>query len=132
MNRNKKLKITYWIVLLLFSFGMLSSSIPGILKSPSAIEYFCNVLKLPEYLLVFISVAKIIGLIPLYIPGYPRLKEWVYAGFAYDLIGAWYCSYRALNSLTATAPLLIFILFLFVLYYLHHRIQSSQKQNAAQ
>jgi len=28
--------------------------------------------------------------IALLIPGYPRIKEWVYAGFVYDLTGAIY------------------------------------------
>lgn len=42
------------------------------------------------YLLQGLAVAKAVGIIVLLIPGWPRIKEWVYAGFAYDLIGATY------------------------------------------
>ena len=42
----------------------------------------------PLYLLDILGVAKIIGIIILLVPRFPRLKEWAYAGFAIDLIGA--------------------------------------------
>ncbi|NII26540.1 DoxX family protein [Pseudoflavitalea sp. X16] len=122
-----KIKIAYWIVLVFITIGMLFSAVPSVLKLPYAVEHFCNVLKLPEYLLVFTGVIKIIGLITLYIPGYPRLKEWIFAGFTFDLIGAWYCNYSGLNSFAGTLPVLVYLLILFVLYYLYHRIHPTTK-----
>ena len=41
-------------------------------------------------MITFLDVAKILGVIAILIPGYPRLKEWAYAGLAFDLIGATY------------------------------------------
>jgi len=125
--KNKKFKIAYWVVLVFITIGMLFSAVPSVLKLPYAVEHFCHVLKLPEYLLVFTGVIKIIGLIALYIPGYPRLKEWIFAGFTFDLIGAWYCNYTGLHSFAATLPVLVYLLILFVLYYLYHRIQPATK-----
>lgn len=121
---NKKIKIGYWVVLALLTIGMLLSAIPSVLKLPYAVDYFCNVLKLPEYLLVFTGVVKLLGLIALYLPGMPRLKEWVYAGFTFNLIGAWYCNSMALNSFMAGLPILIYLTLLFTLYYLYHKIKS--------
>lgn len=37
-----------------------------------------------------LAVFKILGVIALLVPGFPRLKEWAYAGFTFDLIGAAY------------------------------------------
>lgn len=125
--KSKKIKIVYWIVLVFITIGMLFSAVPSVLKLPYAVEHFCNVLKLPEYLLVFTGVIKIIGLIALYIPGYPRLKEWIFAGFTFDLIGAWYCNYTGLRSFAGTLPVLIYLLILFVLYYLYHRMHPTTK-----
>jgi DoxX-like protein len=125
--KNKKFKIAYWVVLVFITIGMLFSAVPSVLKLPYAVEHFCNVLKLPEYLLVFTGVIKIIGLIALYIPGYPRLKEWIFAGFTFDLIGAWYCNYTGLHSFAGTLPVLVYLLILFVLYYLYHRIHPTTK-----
>lgn len=121
---NKKIKIGYWVVLALLTIGMLLSAIPSVLKLPYAVDYFCNVLKLPEYLLVFTGVVKLLGLIALYLPGMPRLKEWIYAGFTFNLIGAWYCNSMALNSFMAGLPILIYLTLLFTLYYLYHKIKS--------
>ena len=42
----------------------------------------------PEYLMTILGVAKILGVIALLIPGVPLLKEWAYAGFTFDLLGA--------------------------------------------
>lgn len=42
----------------------------------------------PEYLMTILGVAKILGVIALLSPGLPLLKEWAYAGFTFDLVGA--------------------------------------------
>lgn len=126
--KNKKLKIAYWGVLIFITIGMLFSAVPSVLKLPYAVEHFCNVLQLPEYLLVFTGIIKILGLVVLYIPRYPKLKEWVFAGFAFDLTGAWYCNFSSLHSFAATAPVLIYIAILFLLYYLYNRTYKLNLQ----
>jgi hypothetical protein len=42
----------------------------------------------PPYMLAVLGTAKILGAIALVVPKFPRLKEWAYAGFVFDLIGA--------------------------------------------
>ena len=42
----------------------------------------------PEYMLTILGVAKVLGVAALLAPGMPRLKEWAYAGFTFDLLGA--------------------------------------------
>lgn len=42
----------------------------------------------PIYLLRIIGIWKLLGAIALLIPGYPRLKEWAYAGIFFELSGA--------------------------------------------
>jgi hypothetical protein len=42
----------------------------------------------PEYMLSILGVAKVLGAAALLAPGLPRLKEWAYAGFTFDLLGA--------------------------------------------
>jgi hypothetical protein len=44
----------------------------------------------PLYFIPFIGVAKILGVAAMLIPGYPRVKEWAYAGLLFDLSGATY------------------------------------------
>jgi hypothetical protein len=42
----------------------------------------------PAYVMTILGVAKLAGVIALLAPGHPILKEWAYAGFTFDLLGA--------------------------------------------
>ena len=42
----------------------------------------------PLYVMTILGVAKLCGVVALLVPGQALLKEWAYAGFAFDLIGA--------------------------------------------
>jgi len=85
----KKTKIIYWIFTSLFAFMMLGSAIPDVFSVKVAVEGFTKI-NMPTYLLPFLGIAKVLGVIAILIPGYPRIKEWAYAGLAFDLIGATY------------------------------------------
>ncbi len=87
----KKLKIIYWAVTGVFIYWMYDPTISSAFSYDYAVEFFTKRLGFPQYFLVFTGVTKLIGLIALLIPGFPRIKEWVYAGFTFDLVGALYC-----------------------------------------
>jgi DoxX-like family len=67
----KKTRIFYWIVTGLFLLMMLFSGISSLVSGPKAVEFF-KMLELPAYLISFLSVAKILGVIVVLIPGFPR------------------------------------------------------------
>lgn len=85
----KPRKIAYWattgLVAAMFAFNGLSSLFP----SPELIE---GVEKLgyPLYLLPFLGIAKLLAVPALLAPRFARIKEWAYAGLAFDMIGASY------------------------------------------
>ena len=83
----KKIKIIYRISTGLFAFMMFCSAIPDIISAQVAIEGFKQ-MGMPAYLLPFLGIAKALGVIAILIPGYPRIKEWAYAGLVFDLVGA--------------------------------------------
>jgi hypothetical protein len=85
----KKTRIIYWIFTVLFAVFMGFTAIPDILKSDDAVKFITH-LGYPIYFIPFIGVAKFLGAIAILIPGYPRIKEWAYAGLFFDLIGATY------------------------------------------
>ena len=86
----KKTKTLYWIFTILFGAMMLLSAIPDILSVPVAVKGMHEELGYPLYFIPFIGVAKALGVIAILVPGFPRLKEWAYAGLVFDLIGATY------------------------------------------
>lgn len=86
----KKTNIFYWVFTGLFGFLMLGSAIPDIMSSPVAMQGMHVELGYPTFFVPFIGVAKLLGVIAILVPGFPRLKEWAYAGLFFDLIGATY------------------------------------------
>jgi len=42
----------------------------------------------PIYFFAILGVWKVLGAIAILVPGFPRLKEWAYAGIFFDLTGA--------------------------------------------
>src|ERR1700744_697998 len=85
----KRINIWYWIVTVLFAVFMIGTSWQDVVKSPDAVKFMTE-LGYPLYFIPFIGVLKIIGGIALLVPISPKIKEWAYAGFAFDLIGACY------------------------------------------
>ena len=86
----KKTNILYWVFTSLFAALMLMSAIPDIFSNPIAVQGMHVELGYPTFFIPFIGVAKFLGVVAIVVPGFPRLKEWAYAGLIFDLIGATY------------------------------------------
>jgi hypothetical protein len=123
----KKTKIIYWVITILFGGFMLFSAIPDIISTSEAIDFMSKGLGYPSYIIPFIGVAKALGVIAILVPGFPRLKEWAYAGLFIDLTGATY-SFIALGKTPAEwSPMLIFIAFGALSYIYYHKTQRIVK-----
>jgi uncharacterized membrane protein YphA (DoxX/SURF4 family) len=116
----KKINIFYWIVTVLFAAFMIMSGVPDALSMPDAIKYFDQI-DLPAYLLPFLGVAKILGAIAILIPGFPRIKEWAYAGLMFDLFGAAWCNAKGGQPMSGVVFMVVPIGFGFLSYFLYHR-----------
>jgi DoxX-like family len=84
----KRTKILYWIFTGLFALIMLSTALPNVMMSPDSVDLIHTQLGYPKYFILFVGVAKILGVIGILVPGYPRVKEWSYAGLFFDLSAA--------------------------------------------
>ncbi|UKS29578.1 DoxX family protein [Paenibacillus sp. HWE-109] len=85
----KKIIIPYWILTVLVVLFMGVGAVTDTIKATDAVKIFEH-LGYPDYLLPFLGIAKILGVIAILIPGFPRIKEWAYAGLLFDLAGATY------------------------------------------
>jgi hypothetical protein len=85
----KKLTMAYWLCTGLLAAFMALAAIPDLLAVPQAVALFDH-LGYPHYLLPFLGVAKLLGSVAVVLPRLARLKEWAYAGLAFDLLGALY------------------------------------------
>ena len=66
---------------------MLGGGVQELRRVPDLVEA-AQRLGYPDYIFTILGTAKIIGAPLLVIQRWPRLKEWVYAGFTFDFGGA--------------------------------------------
>jgi hypothetical protein len=77
----------YWAATGLFCLAFTAGGVGHALRLDNMAEGM-TALGYPAYVMTILGVAKLAGVIALLAPGYPLLKEWAYAGFAFDLLGA--------------------------------------------
>ncbi|MGF6951720.1 putative membrane protein YphA (DoxX/SURF4 family) [Neobacillus sp. B4I6] len=121
----KKIKIIYWIFTGPLVALMIFGSIPDIMSVPDAVALF-NHLGYPTYLLPFLGIAKLLGVVAILIPGFPRIKEWAYAGFVFDLTGAMYSSISVGDPASGWLLFIIGYILIAGSYIFHHnKIKSA-------
>lgn len=115
MNK-KTLNVLYWIVTIIFCLANLLTGIPGLFPTQEGIAAMAH-LGYPAYLIVFLSVAKILGSVAVIQNKFKTIKEWAYAGFAFDYIGAGVSIY-VVDGIGMTWLPAIFLVVLFASYWL--------------
>ena len=114
----------YWTLTGLFCLLMLADGAAGLLREAHGQEAFRQ-LGYPMYLLSIVGTAKILGALALLQPRYRRLREWAFAGFAINFIGAAAsCAFAGLG-LAGMAPALVMLLALAGLYRLGARYRAA-------
>ncbi|MGN6180730.1 MAG: DoxX family protein [Mucilaginibacter sp.] len=117
----KKVNIIYWIftglLILLMAFSAIGSFLPPSREAAAMMAQ----LGYPAYVVKMLAVAKILGIIALLVPGFPKIKEWAYAGFTFDLLGATISFIITGSSVMAWAPMLIWIAFIVLSYIYWHK-----------
>ncbi len=86
MQTSKNAKI-HIVLKILFSLFMLFSAM-GELTLNKTVVHSMDLIQMPVYLLYLLGILKILGVIAIWFSPYKWLKEWAYAGFTFDFIGA--------------------------------------------
>ena len=110
--KQKTIKIWYWIVTIIFALFMLFSGISELMQTESAKKVITD-LGYPIYFNLIIGFAKVMGAIAILQTKFKTIKEWAYAGFAFDIIGA--IASMALNG-NGIMPVLLTLPFLIVMF----------------
>ncbi len=121
----KKTRILFWIFTILMVPPMLGGSIADLIPIPEAVEGFKHY-GYPTYLLPFLGVARILGLIAIFTPGFARLKEWAYAGFVFDVVLAIYSGIAVGDPVVTLIPAALALLFTIGSYIFYHKLRSER------
>jgi uncharacterized membrane protein YphA (DoxX/SURF4 family) len=117
----KKINIIYWVSTILLAAMMAFSGLQGITHNPDGVKLIVGHLGYPAYFNTYLGALKLIAAIVLLIPGFPLLKEWIYAAFTYDMVSAIYSFIAVGDPVAGWAPILLFLALLAVSYIFHHK-----------
>lgn len=120
-------KIFYWIITGLFAAFMLMDGIGGLMRAEAGQEVMQH-LGYPVYILTIFGVLKLLGAVAILQNRLKVIKEWAYAGFAFNFVGA--AASRAFVG--DDAGMIIFpagcLAFMFLSYYLWKRVDAEVKR----
>lgn len=121
----KRDKIIYWVSTGLVAAGFLLSSFMYLSGNEELLKNFKD-LGYPVYFVTILGVAKLLGGLAMLIPVsyFHPVKEWVYAGFSFVLIGA---TWTHLATGTPFLAPLIFLAVLGVSYVFYKRLSGRSE-----
>ena len=123
--QTKSTKIIFWVTTtIVFLF---EGVLPALTSQTEIAKEGIRHLGYPEYFGLMLTVFKILGALALIIPQIPaRIKEWAYAGFAFDFIFA-FGSHWAVDGFGGQTFFPLIVLAILVVSYLsYHKLQGTK------
>jgi hypothetical protein len=110
----------------MFCAGMAFSGVSYVLLDQDTLAATAN-LHYPAYFYQLLGTGKLIGIAVLLLPVTGKLKEWAYAGFAINLIGAlWSHLVSGSPASLIAAPLMMGVLYVGSYYFYSQRARQEQ------
>jgi hypothetical protein len=124
----KKAKIIFWTAtILIFLF---EGVMPALTSQSEMAKEGIRHLGYPQYFGNALVVFKILGVLALVIPQVPnRIKEWAYAGFAFDFVFA-SISHFAVDGIDFQGFFPLIILGILMISYIYHHKIERYKNNS--
>jgi len=117
----KRLRFIYWLVTGLFLVLQGWAALQYLAESPRMTESITG-LGYPIYFMKILGVAKLLGIAAIATGLSPTLKEWAYAGFVFDVCGAFASHLSAGDSLKIALVPVVFLTFQLASYFMWKRL----------
>ena len=114
---NKKLKIAYWTATIIFALWLLLDGIGGVSQVAAGKTVVAS-LGYPFYILTITGSAKILAAVAVVQNKFKTIKEWAFAGYAIDCMGASLSQFFVGGHIGSIIFPLIFLVLMFIPYYL--------------
>jgi len=106
--------IGYWVTTGLFSLALGAS---GVGYLAGAMNEVMATLGYPTHFVYVLGTWKVLGAVALLVPALPRVKEWAYAGFFFNLTGA-AVAHASIGDTAGAVPPLVLLGVLAASYFL--------------
>jgi len=122
IKASRQIVAVYYCAIVIMGIFFFISGFFEITKNPAT---YPKTLRMgyPPYFISTLGFAKIIGVIALWLPFFKRLKEWVFAGFTFDVIFAFISGLQINSAADYVKAAVSFILIMLV--YALFRVVSS-------
>ncbi len=125
----KATKAIYWTSTVLFALVFALTGTLYLVHNPQMVTKLA-LLGYPPYMLAILGTAKVLGAVALVVPTFRRLKEWAYAGFVFDFVGAIW-SHIAVQGVGRSAAVVLVPLALVTISYMsYHKLEKSKTLEA--
>lgn len=106
---DKRFRYLYYCSIALLGIFFIISGLFEITKNPAT---YPKTLRMgyPPYFITTLGCAKIAGALALWLPNFRRLKEWVFAGFTFDVIFAFISGLQINSVADYTRAAIAFVL----------------------
>jgi hypothetical protein len=122
----KSLRIFYWMFTLLFVLPQAWSASQMLIEAPRMTQTITE-LGYPVYFMKILAVAKLLGIAAILYGGFPVLKEWAYAGFTFDVLGAFFSHVSSGDPMVPIAMVpLLFLAAQLASYFLWKRLAERE------
>lgn len=129
MKSSRKMMIGFWIFTSLFALEMSFTAYYELLRLPEAAQAFSRLGFPAPSFRVELSWAKVAGVLALLLPMLPaRVKEWAYAGFAFNLVSALIAHLSIRDRPAAVVPSAITSVLWALSYFFWRRLQATQRR----
>jgi len=86
-SRSSGRTVAYWIVTVILAFSIALSGIGQLMRYGGNVDLVTDI-GFPLYITGILGTWKLLGIIAIVMPGFPRLKEWAYSGLFFLMTGA--------------------------------------------
>ncbi|WP_025145091.1 DoxX family protein [Pedobacter jeongneungensis] len=124
----KKLKTWYWIATIIFALMMIMDGFGGVTQQEAGKEVFKH-LGYPMYMLIIVGIAKLLGAVSILQNKYTAIKEWAYAGFAINFIGAFASRAFIGDGISLLIPPVVALCIMFIPYILWKNLGGNVKNS---
>ncbi|QDW26410.1 DoxX family protein [Pedobacter sp. KBS0701] len=122
----KKLTTWYWIATITFALMMIMDGFGGVTQQEAGKEVLKH-LGYPMYMLIIVGIAKLLGSLSILQNKYTTIKEWAYAGFAINFIGAFASRAFVGDGVSLLIPPLVALVMMFIPYILWKKVKQMLK-----
>lgn len=119
---NRRARILYWVITLLLVAFMLFGAVSEVSQTEGAQKLLAS-LHYPVYLNYILGIAKLIGALVVVQWKFKTIKEWAYAGFTIDILGAAASTYFV-EGIAPAIFTAIFLVLPFLSYYFWRRSEA--------